>query len=194
MATECTPIQMEFQGVGRRRVAAAFDGGHLSSEGGSLLLREADTRVGMVERLAACFTDHRRPDSVEHRVDELLRQRIFGLALGYEDLNDHDALRLDPLMALASGKEDIEGRARRREEDKGKPLASKCSLNRLELTPEDANRDSRYKKIVYHGHRIEELLVTLFLERQPRHGHVESRYALPGRWAARLDRHPGGPD
>lgn len=165
MATECTPIQMEFQGVGRRRVAAAFDGGHLSSEGGSLLLREADTRVGMVERLAACFTDHRRPDSVEHRVDELLRQRIFGLALGYEDLNDHDALRLDPLMALASGKEDIEGRARRREEDKGKPLASKCSLNRLELTPEDANRDSRYKKIVYHGHRIEELLVTLFLER-----------------------------
>lgn len=165
MATECTPIQMDFQGVGRRRVEAAFDGGPLSSEGGLLLLREVDLRLNIVDRLAACFTDHREQDAVEHGMDELLRQRIFGMASGYEDLNDHDKLRLDPLMALASGKEDIEGKNRRREEDKGIPLASRCSLNRLELTPEDANRNSRYKKIVYHGHRIEDLLVTLFLER-----------------------------
>lgn len=164
MTTECTQIQMDFQGLGRRKVEAAFDGGHLSSEGGSLLLRESDSRLKMVDRLAACFTDHRNQDAVEHRVDELLRQRIFGLALGYEDLNDHDALRLDPLMALASGKKDIEGKERRRVEDKGIPLASKSSLNRLELTPEDANRGSRYKKIVYHGRAIEDLMISLFLE------------------------------
>jgi len=156
---------MDFQGVGRREVVAAFDGGHLSSNGGSLLLREVDSRLGIIDHLAACFTDYRNADAVEHRVDELLRQRIFGLALGYEDLNDHDTLRLDPLMALVSGKRDFEGKGRRREEDKGIPLASKSSLNRLELTPEDANRDSRYNKIVHSCRRIEDLTVTLFLER-----------------------------
>ena len=164
MSTECTPIQMDFQGLVRRKVEAAFDGGHLSSEGGSLLLREADSRLGIVDRLAACFTDYRNQDAVEHRVAELLRQRIFGLALGYEDLNDHDSLRRDVLLALASGKKDIEGKERRREEDKGIPLASKSSLNRLELTPEDANRESRYKKIVYRGRDIEDLMVALFVE------------------------------
>ena len=156
---------MEFQGIGRRKVEAAFDGGHLSSEGGSLLLREVDSQLEMVGRLTACFTDHRNEDAVEHQVDELLRQRIFGLALGYEDLNDHDSLRRDVLMALASGKEDIEGKERRCEEDKGIPLASASSLNRLELTPEDANRDARYKKIVHDGKGIEDLMVALFLER-----------------------------
>lgn len=164
MTTECTPIQMDFQGVGRRKVEASFDGGHLSSDGGALLLREVEERFTIIERLATCFTDHRDGRFVEHGVVELLRQRVFGIALGYEDLNDHDKLRLDPLIALASGKEDLEGKKRRREEDRGKPLASASTLNRLELTPEDATEDSRYKKLVYHGERVEALLVELFLE------------------------------
>lgn len=164
MTTECTPIQMDFQGHGRRKVEASFDGGHLSSDGGALLLREAEERFTIIERFAACFTDHRDGRYVEHSVVELLRQRIFGIALGYEDLNDHDKLRLDPLIALASGKEDLEGKNRRHEEDRGKPLASPSTLNRLELTPEDAGEDSRYKKLVYHEERVEALLVELFLE------------------------------
>jgi hypothetical protein len=164
LSTECNAVQMEFQGVGCRKVEASFDGGHLSSEGGALLLRETDSRFDVIARLSSCFTDHRDQDAVEHEVEELLRQRIFGLALGYEDLNDHDALRRDPLLALASGKKDIEGKKRRCPEDRGNPLASASSLNRLELTPEDANGDSRYKKIVYHGDRIDDLMVSLFLE------------------------------
>lgn len=164
MTTECTPIQMEFQGVGRRKVEASFDGGYLSSDGGALLLREVEERFGIVERFAACFTDFRSTRYVEHGLVELLRQRIFGIALGYEDLNDHDKLRLDPLMALASGKEDLEGKHRRHADDRGKALASPSTLNRLELTPQDAGEDSRYKKLVYHGERVEALLVDLFLE------------------------------
>ena len=113
MKTECTADQMEFQGVGRRKVQAAFDGGHLSSDGGALLLREADSRFNILNRLAQCFTDYRHPDAIEHTVLELLRQRVFALTLGYEDLNDHNNLRRDPLMALASGKTDIEGQGRR---------------------------------------------------------------------------------
>jgi hypothetical protein len=155
---------MDFQGVGRRKVAASFDGGHLSSDGGALLLREVEERFGIVERFARCFTDYRDARFVEHGVVELLRQRIFGIALGYEDLNDHDKLRLDPLIALASGKEDLEGKNRRHAEDRGKPLASPSTLNRLELTPRDADEDSRYKKLVYHGECVEALLVELFLE------------------------------
>ncbi len=164
MKTECTAAKMEFQGVGSRKVEAAFDGGHLSSEGGALLLREVDSHFTIIERLAACFTDYRNPEFVEHQLVELLRQRIFGLALGYEDLNDHDKLRLDPLIALAVGKEDLEGAQRRCPEDRGKPLASKSTLNRLELTPEEADQNARYKKLVFHAGGIEELLITLFLE------------------------------
>lgn len=164
MVTECTPIRMEFQGVGRRKVQACFDGGYLSSEGGSLLLRETDDRFGIIDRFAACFTDHRDQRFVEHSVSELLRQRVFGIALGYEDLNDHDRLCKDPLMALASGKEDLTGENRRHDRDRGKALASSSTLNRLELTPEDAGKESRYKKLVYHGERVEALLVSLFLE------------------------------
>jgi hypothetical protein len=155
---------MEFEGLGRRKVEAAFDGGHLSSDGGAILLREVEERFTIIERFAECFTDYRDPDLVEHSLGELLRQRVFGIALGYEDLNDHDALRLDPLIALAAGKADPEGKDRVREEDRGKPLASPSTLNRLELTPEDADAKSRYKKLVYHGERIEALLVELFLE------------------------------
>jgi len=164
MKTECTRWQMEFQGLGRRKVQGAFDGGPISSDGGAVLLRETDARFGITERLAACFTDHRDPELIEHSALELVRQRVYGLALGYEDLNDHDDLMRDPLLALALGKPDAEGRGRRREQDRGKPLASSSTLNRLELTPAEATALSRYKKIVYHPDRIETLFVDLFLD------------------------------
>jgi len=164
MKTECTSVQMDFKGLGRRKVQAAFDGGHISSDGGAVLLREVDRRLGLSEKLSGCFTDHRAPDRIEHSVCELTRQRVFGLALGYEDLNDHDDLMRDPLLALALDKSDIEGGERRRASDRGKPLASSSTLNRLELTPADADVNARYKKIVYHPEAIEALLVDLFLD------------------------------
>ena len=113
MKTECTPIRIEFQGLGRRKIQGAFNGGHISSDGGAVLLREMDARFGITEGLASCFTDHRDPDRIEHSVPELVRQRVYGLALGYEDRNDHDDLKWDPLLALALGKGDVEGKARR---------------------------------------------------------------------------------
>jgi hypothetical protein len=169
MKTECNTEQLEFQGHGKRKVQAEFDGGALSSDGGALLLRELDARVGVTARFSACFTDHRDADQVEHSVLDLVRQRIYGIALGYEDLNDHDDLRWDPLLALAVGKQDVEGQDRRRESDKGKALASSKTLNRLELTPADATQRSRYKKIAYDFRQIEALLVELSLDamRQP---------------------------
>lgn len=164
MNTECKAIQMEFQGLGRRSVQAAFDGGHVSSDGGVTLLREVDARLGITERLARCFTDHRDTSRVEHSVLDLIRQRIYAMALGYEDLNDHDDLLRDPLLAMAIGKQDVEGQARRRRSDAGKALASSSTLNRFELTPADATTAARYKKVVYHPELIEELLVELFID------------------------------
>ena len=130
MNTECNEGQLEFQGHGRRRVVADFEGGHLSSDGGSVLLREVDSRFNITERFASCFTDLRRPDQIEHTVLELVRQRVYGLALGYEDLNDHKDLSVDPLLALAVGKSDLLGEKRRRSSDQGKPLASASSWSR----------------------------------------------------------------
>ena len=164
MVTQCTQEQLEFQGVGARRIQGAFDGGHISSDGGALLLREVDARLGVTQRLAACFTDHRRQEFVEHSVLELVRQRVYGLALGYEDLNDHDELSLDPLLGLAVGKRDPEGLARHRERDRGRGLASHCTLNRLERTSEKLDPNNRYRKIVHHPARIEELFVDVFLD------------------------------
>ena len=164
MKTQCKPNQIEFQGLGRRKVQAAFDGGHISSDGGALLLREVDRRFGITSGLAECFSDHRREDLIEHSVVELLRQRIYGIALGYEDLNDHDDLMRDPLLSMVLGKRDPEGKNRRRSCDRGKALASSSTLNRLELTPDDADVERRYKKIVHHPEQIEELLITLFLD------------------------------
>ena len=164
MKTECTPSQLEFKGLGRRRIVGAFDGGHISSDGGALLLREADARLQLTEKLAACFTDHRDPDAIEHSVLELVRQRVYGIALGYEDLNDHDELKWDPLLALALGKADVEGKARHRPSDVGKVLASSSTLNRLELTPADASAGSRYKKIVHHPEKLEAFFVDAFLD------------------------------
>ncbi len=164
MVTECTATQMEFQGLGRRRIQGAFDGGHISSDGGAVLLREVDVRLGITEKLAACFTDHRDADLIEHSVLDLVRQRVYGLALGYEDLNDHDDLKWDPLLALALGKQDVEGKTRHRAADRGKLLASSSTLNRLELTPANADVKSRYKKIVHHPEKLEAWFVDAFLD------------------------------
>ena len=164
MPTECSATQLEFQGLGSRKVQACFDGGHVSSDGGALLLREADARLDVTKRFAACFTDYRDAELIEHSVLELVRQRVYGLALGYEDLNDHDGLMRDPLLALALGKDDPEGHDRHRVSDRGKALASSSTLNRLELTPANASSASRYKKIAYHPEQIEALFVEVFLD------------------------------
>jgi len=166
--TECTQSSFVFAALYRREVVAAFDGGDITTDAGSLLLREVDRRLNFTSRLAACFTDHRRPDLVEHSVPELVAQRLYGLALGYEDLNDHDQLRADPLLAVLIGKADPQGKDRRRQQDRGKAGAGKSTLNRLELTPENADAQARYKKIVYHGEAMDRLLVDLFVEAHAR--------------------------
>ncbi len=162
--TECTQSSFGFAALYRREVVAQFDGGDISTDAGGLLLREVDRRLRLTERLAGCFTDHRRPDQVEHQVRELVAQRLYGLALGYEDLNDHDQLRADPLMGVLVGKAEPQGIDRRRKQDQGKAGAGKSTLNRLELTPADADAKARYKKIVYDGDAMDRLLVDLFLE------------------------------
>jgi hypothetical protein len=162
--TECTQSSFKFAALYRREVVAQFDGGDITTDAGGLLLREVDRRLSLTERLAACFTDHRRADQIEHPLSALLAQRVYGLALGYEDLNDHDQLRADPLMGVLMGKADPKGTHRRRPQDQGKVGAGKSTLNRLELTPADADATARYKKIVYDSEAMDRLLVELFLE------------------------------
>jgi Transposase DDE domain group 1 len=190
--TQCNTTALLFQDLGSRQVVAAFDGGSISSDGGCLLLGEAERLTGTLRQLAACFTDHRDPDSLEHTVAQLVAQRVYGLALGYEDLNDHDQLRLDPLLATLVGKLDPTGADRLRARDRGKALAGKSTLNRLELTPPDATAASRYQKIVAHPEAMERLFVELFLQAHPQpptqiildldatddplHGHQEGRF------------------
>jgi len=163
MFAECNGAALEFHPLGRREVTGRFDGGAITSDGGGLLLRELDVKTGLLRRFAACFTDHRDPELIEHSVEELLKQRVFGIALGYEDLNDHDELRHDPLLAVLVGKTDPTGIDRVRRRDKGKALAGKSTLNRLELTPVGADAESRYKKIVAQGESIERFFVDAFL-------------------------------
>lgn len=168
MVTECNSPQLEFHALGRREVVGRFDGGRITSDGGGLLLREVDVRLGMLPRLAACFTDYRNPNSVEHSVQALVAQRVYGLALGYEDLNDHDTLRADSLLAALVGKRDLTGEHRERVRDQGYPLAGSSTLNRLELgTPGSAAGD-RYKKIAADPEALDRLLVDLFLESHER--------------------------
>lgn len=147
---------------------ANFQGGFLSSDGGSPFLREIDCRHGFIRKLAECFGDRRDPDRIEHSVEELLRQRIFGLALGYEDLNDHDRLRYDPLLAVSCGKNDPLGLTRREEADRGKALAGKSTLNRMELAIKEP--DSRYKKIEADAAAVEALLLEWGVAALPRKG------------------------
>jgi hypothetical protein len=163
MTTECNAREFDFQALGSRAVTGRFDGGAITSDAGGLLLREVEAKTGILRRFAACFTDHRDPDLIEHTVYELLAQRVFALALGYEDLNDHDALRHDPLLAVLVGKGDPTGQDRRRRQDRGKSLAGKSTLNRLELTPVGADAKSRYKKIVARHHDIDSFFVETFL-------------------------------
>jgi len=134
--TDCNQASFEFQGLGTRKVVADFSGGHLSSEGGTLLLREMDESLGLCSRLSSCFTDLRDPRWVEHSLPVLIAQRVHGIALGYEDINDHERLRLDPLFAASCGRSDVLGEERHCESDRGKPLAGKSTLNRLELGAE----------------------------------------------------------
>ena len=164
MTTQCIPEQLEFHGHGPRSVSGRFDGGHISSDGGGLLLREADLRVGLTARLSSCFADYRNALSVEHSVQVLLAQRIYGVALGYEDLNDHDVLRSDSVLALLVGKVDLTGARRVRERDRGNPLASASTLNRLELSDPQEAAHSRYKRIAGKPEALDELLVELFVE------------------------------
>ena len=163
MQTECTRKSLSFHALSRREVTGSFDGGRITSDGGGLLLRETERVTGIIDGFARCFTDHRNPLLIEHSVYELVAQRVYGLAHGYEDLNDHDELRHDPLMAVLAGKTDPNGQFRGRR-DRGKALAGKSTLNRLELTPPDADARSRYKKIVLDDAAVEGLFVDIFLD------------------------------
>jgi hypothetical protein len=163
------------QKLGGRELVWRFDGGDITSDGGVLALRQLEQRMGMVRRFAACFTDYRKADQIEHPLLDLVTQRVFGLALGYEDLNDHDELRRDPMLAVALGKDDVKGEQRRRTQDRGKALAGKSTLNRLELTAPDYDGNPQQKnstqpetkKIVADPESIDALLVDLFLEAHP---------------------------
>ena len=161
--TECPAQRLLFQEHGKREVTAVFDGGHMTSDGGGLLLREVEQRFQIVRSFVGGFTDHRDPQRAEFSVEELLLQRVMGLALGYEDLNDHEQLRHDPLLALLVGRPDITGQDRRDQQDRGKPLAGKSTLNRLELTPAGAGSHSRYKKIVASVGGLQDRLVDVFV-------------------------------
>ena len=151
--TECNQSSFGFEGWGRREIVARFDGGTISSDGGAFLLRETDKRLNLMARLAECFLDGRSQALVEHSIAEMLSQRIYGLALGYEDLNDHEQLRNDPVFGILAGKEDL-----------AEPLAGKSTLNRMEL---GAGTQDRYKKITFWKEAVDELLVQVFLESYP---------------------------
>ena len=182
MPTECNPDLFGFARVEGRAVVASFDGGAITSDAGGLLLGATDRAIRLVDRFAACFRDSRSAALVEHEVRTLVGQRVFGLALGYEDLIDHDALRHDPVMAVLAGKLT----ARRRD---CAPVAGKSTLNRLELSRPEP---SRYHKISHDGAAIEGLFVDLFLDAHgkapkqitldldatddPLHGHQEGRF------------------
>ena len=147
--TECNQESFAFKAHFSRRVEAGFSADQVSTDGGALLLREVDQKINLLGRLAGCFGDGRSPLLVKHQLSEMLAQRIYGLALGYEDLNDHEQLRSDPLLGVLSGKRDL-----------AEPLAGKSTLNRLELV----GRTGRYHKISYSAEALDRLLGDLFLE------------------------------
>jgi hypothetical protein len=178
--TECTQKSFQFAAHFSRRVVAEFSAERLTTDGGVLRLRQVDRRIQLLSRLTSCFVDQRDPLRVEHRVAEMVAQRVYGLALGYEDLNDHEQLRHDPLLGLLAGKRDLDA-----------VLAGKSTLNRMELSGEDP-ASSRYHKIGYVEEKIDGLLVDLFLEAHAEaplrivldldstdvtlHGHQEARF------------------
>lgn len=183
MPTECIPDLFGFAPAEGRAVVAAFDGGRVTSDAGALLLSRTDRAIGLVGRFAACFRDDRAAEFVEHSVPSLVMQRVFGIALGYEDLLDHDTLRHDPVLAACAAKLAAGRRG-------CAPLAGKSTLNRLEHAP--ADRPGRYHRIGHDGAAIERLLVEFFLDAHaaapaeivldfdatddPLHGHQEGRF------------------
>ena len=183
MQTECSAGQLEFEAFDGRRVVAAFDGGAVTSDAGAVLLREADRAIALIRRVAACFTDHRDADQVIHALPTLIGQRIIAVALGYEDVNDHDALRRDPVLALFS--DQLEPKRQ-----DCAPLAGKSTVNRLEHAPRDGG--DRYHKIGHdpqalaavfadvfldaYGKPPEEIVLDLDATDDPLHGHQEGRF------------------
>lgn len=185
MNTQCKQISFDFQPLGRREIVARFDAPAITSDGGGLFLRELDQKFKLIKQFANCFDDFRSPLLIQHTLQELLTQRIFAIALGYEDLNDHEQLRHDPLLGVLAGK-------KQPTPEKGFALAGKSTLNRLELTPVGANEESRYKKIVARHGKIENFFVDAFLQLNtevperivldldatddPLHGHQSGRF------------------
>ena len=164
MPTECIPEQLSFQGIGLRRVVADFTAGEVTSDAGGLLVREVAEATRILRRFAGCFVDHRDPEAIEHSVLELVAQRVYAVALGYEDVNDHDDLRRDPLLATLVGKTDPMGKSRRRERDRGRPLAGKSTINRLELADPKKAAEHRYHRIVCNGEAVDRFFVDVFLD------------------------------
>ena len=178
--TECNQERFEFAAHFSSCVVAEFSAERLTTDGGVVLVRQVDRRLRLLERFSGCFVDGRDPERIEHRIGEMVAQRVYGLVLGYEDLNDHDQLRHDPLLAVLAGKRDLDS-----------ALAGKSTLNRLELSPTDVTA-TRYHKITYSTEKIDRLLVDVFLEAHatapprivldldatdiPLHGHQEKRF------------------
>lgn len=163
MQAECSTDEIRFKAPGGREIVCRFDGGRMSSDGGALLLAEAARALGLPSLIASCMTDHRDPRRVEHGLEGLVMQRLLGILLGDEDLNDHHRLRDDSVIALAAGREDVTGEGRSRERDRGHPQASPSTLNRMELGDPETAEGDRYKRIVGHPERFDDLLVRLFL-------------------------------
>jgi Transposase DDE domain group 1 len=164
LRTQCNEESFKFHPLAKREVQGRFDGGTITSEAGGLLLREVEKRTGIIAQFAACFTDHRDAERIEHTVKELVAQRVYALALGHEDLNDHDQLREDPLLAILAEKADPSGESRARKRDQGKALAGKSTLNRLELTGEVVSGEERYKKIALEQEAVDRMLVEVLLQ------------------------------
>ena len=164
MQTDCNARRFEFQGLGGRQIVAAFDGGEICSDAGALLLREVERQRGILSRFAKCFRDFRDPELIEHSVEELVSQRGYALALGYEDLCDHDQLRSDQLLAVLAGKRDPSGSDRRKESDRGKPLAGKSTLHRLEWGLSEQASGDRYRRIAIDAQAVDSLFVEVFLD------------------------------
>lgn len=192
MKTECKTKKHKFQPLGNRNVEADFNGGVITSDAGATILREVEKKFKVMAKFAECFVDHRKPWLVEHTVRDLAVQRILGIALGYEDLNDHDELRNDHLLGALVGKTDPTGMDRYKERDKGKPLAGKSTLNRMELSPDPEKATDKYKKITIDEKSAENYFIDLFIQTQkknpefiildfdatddPLHGNQEGRF------------------
>jgi hypothetical protein len=165
--TDCKGQALLFPELIDKPMVVDFAGGHISSDGGGVLLARLDRSYGYTQRFARCFHDYRDPELIEHDLLGLVRQRTYGLGLGYEDLNDHERLRSDPLMASLCGKNDPLGQDRVRKRDRGKALSGKSTLNRLELTPAEANAQARYKKIVADEGALEEYFIDEYVRQLP---------------------------